>query len=683
MKKIDKLTISNFRNINKAEYVLGDRTAIKGKNHIGKTNALQACYWLLTDSMLENTNDFDTIIPHADNRALTEVTVTFDDGTTFGKTYREKWTKTRGSDTETLTGHETNYFVNGVLYKTKAEAMLMLKDILFGTQSSKSAMYPSINLAKALINPLYLFGQEEWKNARQFIIQLVGSIKDEDIFAAHPEYEPIRADLAELSGHTDMLAKKYADSIKSLKAQMATNESNIDFVQKKMEENNASQDDAKKASETIESIKQRRTKLENDESGNANPEADAINARLKELNLQKAELENEIAKEESERFEEYTRERQNAMNEYQKQVNKADELTRKISELQNNTDSIKKKMEDKRQEIELAKQKKERLRQNYAEIQAREFKFTETVCPKCGAVLNEEEEEKARQEFESRKNGDAVDCLVRGRATVTEISRLEAELEAYNRQLAESSDSAIAQLQNELSSACQKRDIKRQALNAIVPYKSQKREELENLKTRIQEENNNLIDAQGSMRVTKLERLASFDNATKAELESAQSIIDKATIFRNAQADFENLKREKTIINHNLTRSEEKKETLKQFILAKLAMTNAKTKTVFPDIEFVLIEPNIKEGSFNEVCYPLIKGKKTQFVNGSNSERILTGIAIINDIRKALEIEPMTIIFDEGETLDSESINSIETESQILTSMVDDAYAEPTAVLIR
>ncbi len=683
MKKIDKLTISNFRNINKAEYVLGDRTAIKGKNHIGKTNALQACYWLLTDSMLENTNDFDTIIPHTDNRALTEVTVTFDDGTTFGKTYREKWTKTRGSDTETLTGHETNYFVNGVLYKTKAEAMLMLKDILFGTQASKSAMYPSINLAKALINPLYLFGQEEWKNARQFIIQLVGSIKDEDIFAAHPEYESIRADLAQLSGHTDMLAKKYVDSIKSLKAQMATNESNIDFVQKKMEENNASQDEAKKASETIENIKQRRTKLENDESGNANPEADAINARLKELNLQKAELENEIAKEESERFEEYTRERQNAMNEYQKQVNKADELTRKISELQNNTDSIKKKMEDKRQEIELAKQKKERLRQNYSEIKAREFKFTETVCPKCGAVLNEEEEEKARQEFESRKNGDAVDCVARGRATATEISRLEAELEAYNRQLAESSDSAIAQLQNELSSACQKRDIKRQALNAIVPYKSHKREELETIKTRIQEENNNLIDAQGSMRVTKLEKLASFDNATKAELESAQAIIDKATIFRNAQADFENLKCEKTIINHNLTRSEEKKETLKQFILAKLAMTNAKTKTVFPDIEFVLIEPNIKEGSFNEVCYPLIKGKKTQYVNGSNSERILTGIAIINDIRKALEIEPMTIIFDEGETLDSESINSIETESQILTSMVDDAYAEPTAVLIR
>lgn len=683
MKKIDKLTISNFRNITKAEYILGDRTAIKGKNHIGKTNALQAAYWLLTDSMLENTNDFDTIVPHADNRALTEVKITFDDGTTFGKTYREKWTKTRGNDTESLTGHETNYFVNGVLYKTKAEAMLMLKDILFGAQASKSAMYPSINLAKALINPLYLFGQEEWKNARQFIIQLVGSIKDEDIFSVHPEYVSIRADLAQLNGHTDMLAKKYADSIKSLKAQMATNESNIDFVRKKMDENNASQDDAKKATSTLESIKRRRAKLESDESGNANPAADAISGRIKALNLQKADLENEIAKDESNHFEEYTRERQNAMNEYQKQCNKADELTRQINELQNKTETVKKKMEEKRQEIELAKQKKERLRQNYAEIKAREFKFTETVCPHCGAVLNDAEEEKARQDFENRKNGDAVDCVARGRAAATEISRLEAELDAFSRQLAESSDSAIAQMQNELSSACQKRDIKRQALNSIVPYKSPRRNELENLKARIQEENNNLIDAQGNMRVTKLERLADFDMATKAEREEAQAIIDKATIFKNAQADFENLKCEKTIINHNLTSTEEKKETLKQFILAKLAMTNAKTKTVFPDIEFVLIEPNIKEGSFNEVCYPLIKGKKTQFVNGSNSERILTGIAIINDIRKALEIEPMTIIFDEGETLDSESINSIETDSQILTSMVDDAYAEPTAVLIR
>lgn len=682
MKQISKLTISNFRNITSAEYFLGSRTAIKGKNHIGKTNALQAAYWLLTDSMLENTNDFDTIVPHDNNRALTDVTVTFDDGTTFGKTYREKWTKTRGSDTETLTGHETSYYVNGVLYKTKQEAMMMLKDLLFGAQAAKATMYPSINMAKALINPLYLFGQEEWKNARQFIIQLVGTIKDDDIFEAHPEYGTIKADLAQLNGHTDMLAKKYADSIKALKAQMAANVSNIDFVQKKMQDNLTTDDETKNARALVENIKQRRKKIEEDEQGSSNPLADAISARIKALNVQITELENSIALEEGERFEEYTKERQTAMNDYQKQCNKADELTRQISDLQNRTDSVKKKIEDKKQEIELAKQKKERLRQNYAEIKAREFKFTETVCPHCGAVLNQDEEDKARQDFENRKNGDSVDCVARGRACATEISRLEAELDAYNRQLAESSDSAIAQLQNELSSTCQKRDMKRQALNSIVPYKSQRREELESLKTKLKEEQSNLIDAQGNSKVTKLEKLATFDAATKEELTNAQAAIEKATIYRNAEADFENLKCEKTIINHNLTTTEEKKETLKQFILAKLAMTNAKTKTVFPDIEFVLIEPNIKEGSFNEVCYPLIRGKKTPYVNGSNSERILTGIAIINDIRKALEIEPMTIIFDEGETLDTESIKSIDTESQVLTSMVDDNYAEPTAVLI-
>ncbi len=682
MKQISKLTISNFRNITSAEYFLGSRTAIKGKNHIGKSNALQAAYWLLTDSMLENTNDFDTIVPHDNNRALTEVTVTFDDGTTFGKTYREKWTKTRGSDIETLTGHETSYYVNGVLYKTKQEAMMMLKDLLFGVQAAKATMYPSINMAKALINPLYLFGQEEWKNARQFIIQLVGTIKDDDIFEAHPEYGTIKADLAQLNGHTDMLAKKYADSIKALKAQMATNVSNIDFVQKKMQDNLTTDEETKNARALVENIKQRRKKIEEDEQGCSNPLADAINARIKALNVQISELENSIALEEGERFEEYTKGRQAAMNDYQKQCNKADELTRQISDLQNRTDSVRKKIEDKKQEIELAKQKKERLRQNYAEIKAREFKFTETVCPNCGAVLNQDEEDKARQDFENRKNGDSVDCVARGRACATEISRLEAELDAYNRQLAESSDSAIAQLQNELSSTCQKRDMKRQALNSIVPYKSQRREELEILKAKLKEEQSNLIDAQGSSQVTKLEKLATFDAATKEELTNAQAAIEKATIYRNAEADFENLKCEKTIINHNLTTTEEKKETLKQFILAKLAMTNAKTKTVFPDIEFVLIEPNIKEGSFNEVCYPLIRGKKTPYVNGSNSERILTGIAIINDIRKALEIEPMTIIFDEGETLDTESIKSIDTESQVLTSMVDDNYAEPTAVLI-
>lgn len=683
MKAIERLTIRNFRNIKAAEYHFGERTAIRGRNHIGKTNALQALYWVLTDTMLENTNDFDTIIPHDDSRALTEVTVTFEDGTTFGKTYREKWTKTRGSDTETLTGHETCFYFNGTLIKTKAEATSILKNLVFEEATTAIMKYPMVDMTKAVTNPLYLFGQEEWKAARQFIIAMVGDVSDDAIFAAHPELASIRDDLRSMNGHADMLAKKYADSLKALKAQLTQVSTNQDFSAKKMEDNRVSDEEARAAKKVIEDIQEG---LEQVREGAKNAENPLLTQKKHEVDAMQNEiatLQREIAEDENKHFETYTMERQNAMNDWSKQCNKVNEIQADIDRLTRGKSETEMKIASTEQELELAKQKKQRLYDQYKEIKAREFHFKETVCPHCGAVINSEDEEKARQEFENRNNGDAVDCIARGRACATEISRLEAEVEAYRRKLTESSDSTIAQLQNELASASQKRELKKQFLDSILPYRSPRHDELDRMraeKVKLEGEARQIAASENNNADTLINQYLQAKEGAKT---SAQTVLDRKAVYESARADFENLKNERTIINHSLTVTDEKKESMKQFIIAKLHMINASTARVFPDIEFVLIEPNIKEGSFNEVCYPLIKGKKTPFINGSNSERIMTGIAIINDIRKFLELPKAAIIFDEGETLDSWSIGAIETDSQIVTTVVDDNYSEPTAVLIR
>ena len=100
--QIVKLEIQNFRNIKSATYNLFEITAIVGKNHLGKTNTLHALYWLLSDSLLDNSKQFDSITPKDDNRALTSVKVTLDDGFTIAKTYRELWQKQRGSAPDRL-----------------------------------------------------------------------------------------------------------------------------------------------------------------------------------------------------------------------------------------------------------------------------------------------------------------------------------------------------------------------------------------------------------------------------------------------------------------------------------------------------------------------------------------------------------------------------------------------------
>ena len=85
--KVSRVIIKNFRNLDNFDSLLTDRVAIKGLNHIGKTNVLQAIYWVLTDKLIDGSADIPSIIPHKDRRAVVDVTLVFDDGHEIRKTY--------------------------------------------------------------------------------------------------------------------------------------------------------------------------------------------------------------------------------------------------------------------------------------------------------------------------------------------------------------------------------------------------------------------------------------------------------------------------------------------------------------------------------------------------------------------------------------------------------------------
>ena len=113
----------------------------------------------------------------------------------------------------------------------------------------------------------------------------------------------------------------------------------------------------------------------------------------------------------------------------------------------------------------------------------------------------------------------------------------------------------------------------------------------------------------------------------------------------------------------------------------RLEILNAKAKQVFGQVRWNFIEYNLKDMSYSEVCHPYIIGKDTKFDNGSTSEKVITGIAIINALCDATATPHLPILFDEGEALDSESIaNKIVSPSQIITAKVSDAFITPTVI---
>lgn len=670
--KIKKAEIKNFRNIKDVSYDFGNRTAIRGRNHTGKTNAIQAVYWVLCDSLLDNSNDFDSITPTNDNRALTSVRLTFDNGMTFEKSYREKWTRTRGSDVEKLTGHETTYSFNGATVGKKQEADRILNELIFG--SDASVENAPISLAKAMVNPLYLFLQEDWKKARAFILSLVGEIDDNDVFIMFPNLNPIRSDLEKFNGRTDQLLSKYNSDVLSLGKQSTNEVTIINETEKAIEENEVTNEERLHANAFLENYNKTIAELK---KGKGDVITDSIDKDISNVSKIIAELNASIVSEERTYFNDYTLMKDHAESQYIKALNRKNQLADEIDNLKNGNESLNKELEDTKAKRKEAEEAKRILSEEYVKEKKTEFFFAETVCPHCGAVLNEKEEESAKEAFESNKSAKLMRIAEKGKAQATEMSRLDAIIESLEKKLSDDPTMRISQLSMELAKASEDASLKAQLMQSIEPKKSTQRGELEKYQQQLDELKEKKKQAIMASNLSIEEQVVDYKESQSKEYEEASAIIDK-----NAVWEYSTKKLSEQKIAHDgtvkaLSIAEENREILKQFILKKLDMINASTSKVFPDIEFVLIENNIKEGSFNQVCYPLIKDKKTPFANGSNSERILTGIAIIEDIRKAMNLPEIPIIFDEGETMDTTSLKSIETASQVITAIVDDSYEEP------
>lgn len=117
--------------------------------------------------------------------------------------------------------------------------------------------------------------------------------------------------------------------------------------------------------------------------------------------------------------------------------------------------------------------------------------------------------------------------------------------------------------------------------------------------------------------------------------EQYQKVINDRNTYLSAQELVKKNQKELAEIGNQQMIYEQQSLLVNEFILTKLQMINKHVSQVFGDrVKFTLVETNIKEGSWNEVCYPSVLDKDTPFLNGSGSEQILTGIYLIECIKK-------------------------------------------------
>lgn len=684
MPKIKQLEIKNFRNIDHVVYDLTDRTAFSGKNFIGKSNSLQAIHWLLSDYLIEGSQDIQSIKPLDDTTKEVSVMITLDDDTTIEKTYSENWVKTRGTDEVTLQGHTTTYFINGIKQSKIGDAVAQIRARLgLDTYFPKS----KIDTTRMLINPLYLTQQIDWKVLRNYIIELVGDVSDDDVIKADPKFEILRQPLAKFMGKTDNLVKHYKGLIKSNKDEIYKQEVLIDELSKVQDV------DPKALAEAQAKIKE-------------------LDERLAELRLNKAQAKNprladidkEIAKliQEKEQSIEADRKAYEATNlETNKRIaecaDKKNQLTDRLNkakfsriDLESQKLKLKAQIQSNLATIESNNKRVQELREEWLKESEKEFVGWElpstSNCPQCGYVLNQDAIKQAQEALEKAK----ADFEVNKKARLDKIAadgsalKLEAENLTYKnvdlfkeQQTAEQKLADLDKEINDLQSEIRRLDDEITRLNnSIVPYvNSDRTNEIIGKIAKLREEY--------SQEVTKNVTAAIDEQIAQVESQKEEhnKAIKEHAYYEYNQIRLKEAKSTLEIHQRELTDNETILMLTEDFIRAKLDLLDKNIASVFGNIKFKLIENNIKEGSYNEVCYPLILGKNTPYANGSTSEKIITGVAIIEAIRKHVGLPELPIIFDEAESLDSETlVNRLNTNCQIITARVDDKYTKPTVV---
>ena len=201
--KIKSITLRNFKGLRDVSFDFDGRNAtIIGDNGTGKTTIFDALTWVLFGKDSHNSTDIDikTIDATGEpmHRAEHFVEVALDvDGSaqTLRRTYREIWSKPRGSSDLRFVGHESAFAVNGVEVGTKAAYDKIISEWI------------NDNVFRMLTDPMYFNTRVDWKGRRAALLALVGDNIDRTAIQAQ---------------FADLLAEMNGEPLADFKARLAT-----------------------------------------------------------------------------------------------------------------------------------------------------------------------------------------------------------------------------------------------------------------------------------------------------------------------------------------------------------------------------------------------------------------------------------------------------------------------------
>ncbi len=647
-----KLKLDNFQGGNFALEANGKDIDIFGDNGTGKTRLASAFSWLLFDKDSLGRSDFSIKNLDTDGNQehglehvveaellIEEVgnDITCEDAMQtkikLKKIYREVWTKKRGSAQAVFTGHEVQYFIDGV--------PIQKKDYI-----SKVAEIAGDESVFRLLTSPTVFPNLHWQKQRNLLLEICGDI---------PDNEVILSDI-KLSGLLEILGKRTIDDHrKIISAKKSEINKELEKIPVRIDEVRRGLPDItglnrieieKNIKKLETTLNEAKLKLQGVDTG----------GKLAELTKQIAVIDSELQKIESAHYSETT-----------KTVNW---LTQEIAEIELKINTDKKRLSaleieeiNKTRQVEYIGRDLQSLREKWAEIDAQTFMETiADICPACGQALPEiavqEAREKALKAFNGLKAENLANIERKGRELAEEKDRKLTEIKTAITE-SESISATFAEAGADLEKLSVERDIikKRSEDHDGIPG----RENLLTKKIGIEVQ----IKAEKEGHKEDTDKIREEIINLEAQLKDSKYNIDCFTRREAGKKRIEELKTEEKKLATEYERLEKEIYLTEQFIRTKVNLLTDRINSKFEITRFKLFDVQVNQG-ISECCEITVGG--VGFNSGLNSgARTNAGLDVIKTLQRHYGIQPVVFV-DNAESI----VELLHMECQVIRLVVSE-----------
>ena len=600
--------MTNFKGEKERTTVFNDgQTFIYGANGTGKSRHYDAFLWLLFGKDAQDRQDYEikTVVDgeplhKVDSSVRGEFTV---DGEklTLRRTLVEDWVKPRGQSEQVFKGNHTDYEWNGVPVSA-TEYKQKVRDII-----DDSAF-------KMLSNPEY-FASLPWQNQREILFSMADVPDDVEVARSEKSLSSL---IGKITGKSvqdyrnELLANK-----KRLNQELSGIQPRIDQTVKMIPE-----------ADDFSAIEKRMSEID--------LAKDDINTLMSDRRRSVADMERKQKEITDEITSIYARQQQiesvvkeKVMSEYNaayshkiKVKSQLAEAKSRLSAMEFELGTVVDGLKSRKSTLAEMKSEIEAIRKEYTDEYAVAFSDS-TVCPYCGSDLPVRMVDELRQKFASEKKSRLDAITARGKSKGESISRIEADIEAGGKR--------IAELEAGILEARKSVDTLYEVLAKIpepeMPeIRFEDNAEWSGLEARKESLRESMPDVSVDLSDLK-EKLAGLDKERFSLVER----MSKKSIIEKFNKEVESLNTRGRELSQMIADIEKEESLVTALTRKKIEICEGRVNSMFSLVRFRLYTYT-NDGNPVETCIPLVDG--VPYGTANTARRINAGLDIINALQK-------------------------------------------------